>query len=357
MGIKNISLLLSHKCKDSIQKKNLKLYSNKIITIDLSIYLYKYLYNNNDHIEGLTRQILRLYRNGITPLYVFDGIPPKEKDDVIKERYIKKNNYINRKEEIITEIDTLTNNTDKNVENVENAENTETTETINILKKELDKLTRKIISVTHVHVSKCKELFDLFGVPYIVSNGEAESLCAKLCTDKLAHGCISEDTDILANGGNVFIRNFNASSNYINEYSLPKILESLDVNYDQFIDICILCGCDYTTKIKGIGPINAYKYIKKYNNIETIIELINDENNKTFKKYKIPENFDYKKAKELFLDIQDIDTSVYSDSIKLKKPQIDNLITFIKKNSSKLHPKYYKELTSYLFNYYSNTVR
>ena len=247
MGIKNISLLLSQKCKDSMQKKNLKLYCNKIITIDLSIYLYKYLYNNDDHIEGLTRQILRLYRNGITPLYVFDGIPPKEKDDVIKERYIKKNNYINRKEEIITEIDILTNN----------KQDIENTETINNLKKELDKLTRKIISVTHVHVSKCKELFDLFGIPYIVSNGEAESLCAKLCHDKLAHGCISEDTDILANGGDIFIRGFNASSNYITEYSLQKILESLDVDYNQFIDICILCGCDYTTKIKGIGPLNA----------------------------------------------------------------------------------------------------
>ena len=90
MGIKNISLLLSQKCEGSFQKKSLKSYCNRIITIDLSIYLYKYLYNNNDHIEGLTRQILRLYRNGITPLYVFDGVPPKEKDSVIQERYNKK---------------------------------------------------------------------------------------------------------------------------------------------------------------------------------------------------------------------------------------------------------------------------
>ena len=90
MGIKNINLLLSQKCNDSIQKKNLKSYKNKIIAIDLSIYLYKYLYNNNDHIEGLTRQILRLYKNGIKPLYIFDGTPPKEKNDVLKGRSNKK---------------------------------------------------------------------------------------------------------------------------------------------------------------------------------------------------------------------------------------------------------------------------
>ena len=344
MGIKNISLLLSQKCEGSFQKKSLKSYCNRIITIDLSIYLYKYLYNNNDHIEGLTRQILRLYRNGITPLYVFDGVPPKEKDSVIQERYNKKSNYLNRKDELIAEIEQL------NKDSLQNKDN------ITILKKELDKLNKKIISVTSNHISKCKELFDLFGVPYLVSDGEAESLCAKLCSDKIAYGCISEDTDILANGGNIFIRNFNASNNYIIEYSLTKILELLDITYEEFIDICILCGCDYTTKIKGIGPINAYKFIKKYKSIENLIQLINENNDKTLKKYKVPENFNYKKAKHLFLDIKNIDTSQYINNIKLKKPQIENLINFLKKNSSKLHMKYYKELQNCLFGYYSNTV-
>ena len=174
--------------------------------------------------------------------------------------------------------------------------------------------------------------------------------------DKLAHGCISEDTDILANGGNIFIRNFTASNNYINEYSLTSILENLDISYHQFIDICILCGCDYTTKIKGIGPINAYKYIKKYENIENIIDLINSKTDNTFNKYKIPDNFDYKKAKNLFLDIDKIDTDKYIEDIKLK-PQIDSLINFIKKKSSNLNKKYYEEIRNYLFQYYSNFIR
>ena len=345
MGIKNINLLLSQKCNDSIQKKNLKSYKNKIIAIDLSIYLYKYLYNNNDHIEGLTRQILRLYKNGIKPLYIFDGTPPKEKNDVLKGRSNKKNNYISIKEELLRQIEILKNQEDKDINR------------INTIQKEVDKINKKIIYVTSDHINSCKELFNLFGIPYIVSDGEAESLCAKLCMDKLAHGCISEDTDILANGGNIFIRNFTASNNYINEYSLTSILENLDISYHQFIDICILCGCDYTTKIKGIGPINAYKYIKKYENIENIIDLINSKTDNTFNKYKIPDNFDYKKAKNLFLDIDKIDTDKYIEDIKLKKPQIDSLINFIKKKSSNLNKKYYEEIRNYLFQYYSNFIR
>ena len=40
---------------------------------------------------------------------------------------------------------------------------------------------------------------------------------------------------------------------------------------DQFIDICILCGCDYTDSIRGIGPKKAFEFIKRYKNIETLL--------------------------------------------------------------------------------------
>ena len=35
------------------------------------------------------------------------------------------------------------------------------------------------------------------------------------------------------------------------------MLEELQLTRDQFIDLCILCGCDYTDKIPGIGPVRA----------------------------------------------------------------------------------------------------
>ena len=44
------------------------------------------------------------------------------------------------------------------------------------------------------------------------------------------------------------------------------------MNMDQFIDFCILCGCDYTCKIHRLGFTTAYKSLKKYENIEEIIE-------------------------------------------------------------------------------------
>lgn len=39
----------------------------------------------------------------------------------------------------------------------------------------------------------------------------------------------------------------------------------------QFIDLCILCGCDYCESIRGIGPVRALQYVQQYKSIEEII--------------------------------------------------------------------------------------
>lgn len=65
---------------------------------------------------------------------------------------------------------------------------------------------------------------------------------------------------------------------------------------DQFIDFCILCGCDYTTKIKYIGPIKAYKMMKEEGSIEGVIsKIVNDE--KLRKKHICPDYFNYLRAR------------------------------------------------------------
>ena len=60
MGIKNLKIILTQKCSNAINTRKIDCYRGMKIGIDLSIFLYKYLYNNDDHIEGLTRLLLRL---------------------------------------------------------------------------------------------------------------------------------------------------------------------------------------------------------------------------------------------------------------------------------------------------------
>jgi flap endonuclease-1 len=43
------------------------------------------------------------------------------------------------------------------------------------------------------------------------------------------------------------------------------------MTHEEFVDLCILCGSDYTNTISGIGPVKAYKYIQECKNIEKVI--------------------------------------------------------------------------------------
>merc|ERR1712146_156125 len=55
------------------------------------------------------------------------------------------------------------------------------------------------------------------------------------------------------------------------EINLAKVLEGLEMTMDEFIDFCILCGCDYCDSIRGIGPKTALNLVKKHKTLEKIV--------------------------------------------------------------------------------------
>ena len=52
------------------------------------------------------------------------------------------------------------------------------------------------------------------------------------------------------------------------EINRERVMADLGLTEDEFIDMCILCGCDYASKIEGVGPVKAYKFIKEFSSIE-----------------------------------------------------------------------------------------
>jgi flap endonuclease-1 len=343
MGIKSLSTILNNFSKNSIKNVTLDNFKGKVISIDTSIYLYKFLYNNSDFIDGFTRQILRLLKNGITPLYIFDGKPPKEKKEVLNERKERKEYLLKKKtllEGMLKGDMSGQDGMEKYMMNVVDM----TPEEIN---KELKKVQKKIIYVTGDDIDKAKKLFEHFGIPYIDADGEAETYCAVLTKNGFTSGCITEDTDYLACGGNNFIRSFNSSTNNIVLYKIKEVLSDLELSYDQFIDMCILCGCDYTNKIVGIGAIKAYKFIKNFGTIEGVIESIKDKDS-----YKVPEDFDYITARRLLKCENTFDLSgVKKEEFKVKMTDEQMLINYIKFSSPTLKKKYYVEITKCLKKY------
>lgn len=60
----------------------------------------------------------------------------------------------------------------------------------------------------------------------------------------------------------------------IQEFHFSRILQEMNLSRQQFIDLCILLGCDYCGTIKGIGPKKAIDLIKQHGSIEKILDNI-----------------------------------------------------------------------------------
>jgi flap endonuclease-1 len=67
-------------------------------------------------------------------------------------------------------------------------------------------------------------------------------------------------------------------------------MNKLKLSNESFIDMCILCGCDFCPPFPKITHEKAFNIIKKYNNIENFINTCSY----------VPIEFKFKEAREVF---------------------------------------------------------
>lgn len=214
---------------------------------------------------------IRLLENGIKPVYVFDGKPPDLKSDELNKR-------AERREEAQKQFEKATEAGDE---------------------ADMDKFSRRLVRVTKEHAAECKDLLKLMGVPYIDAPCEAEAQCAAMVKSGKVYATATEDMDALTFGSKILLRHLTSSQAKklpVKEYNYDKILNGFQLNEQEFIDLCILLGCDYCESIKGIGPKRAIELINQHRNIEKILQNIDT------KKYTIPDNWNYEEARKLFVN-------------------------------------------------------
>ncbi|KAG6499298.1 hypothetical protein ZIOFF_039055 [Zingiber officinale] len=118
----------------------------------------------------------------------------------------------------------------------------------------IEKYSKRTVKVTKQHNEDCKRLLRLMGVPTIKAPCEAEAQSAALCKSDKVFAVASENMDTLTFGVPRFLHHLmDPSSKKISvmEFDVSKVLEELRLTMDQFIDLCILSGCDYCDNIKG----------------------------------------------------------------------------------------------------------
>jgi flap endonuclease-1 len=326
MGIQGLKKILKKNAEKSLKEVDITFLNGSKIAIDSSILLYKYRYihsSNDFHIIGFNSLINELKSFNITPVFVFDGKPPEAKQDTlnkrieIKTKLNEKINVLIKKKDLIL-INESNNNllnliNEEYIDDSENLENPESKSImeINEINKELQKLQKNNLIITKKHSEEVIVLLESLDINYIKAIGEAEEYCSFLQKNGFVDYVLTEDTDSLTFGATKVLFNIPKTRNKFLLIELNLVLSELKISYEQFIDFCILCGCDYTCTIPKVGPVTALKLIKEYGNIEAIINL---------NTYNVPDNFNYLVARELFIKNTEYSKQNINFNKKNKKP-------------------------------------
>lgn len=313
MGIKSLFQVINENAPDAIKTGEIKNQFGRKVAIDASMSIYSFLIavrsdgqqlmnetgETTSHLMGMFYRTLRMVDNGIKPLYVFDGAPPKLKSGELAKRFQRKSEAQQAHEE---------------------AKETGTAE-------DVEKFSRRTVRVTREHNAECQRLLQLMGIPYIIAPTEAEAQCAVLARAGKVYAAASEDMDTLTFDSPVLLRHLTFSEQRkepILEIHLDKVLEGLEMDRTQFIDLCILLGCDYLDPIKGVGPSTALKLIREHKNLEGVVDTLSKSS-----KYTIPEDWPYVDARLLFLepDVRSADDP--ECDFKWDAPDVDGLIKFL----------------------------
>lgn len=276
MGIRALNKFLQAKCKSSIKSIPLSELSGKKIAVDISIYLYKYI-SENALLENLYLMISLFRTNNITPIFIFDGKPPVEKNETIATR--KKNKTDAREEyyrlKVLVESMKTGTDADTDTELDEQKQKQKEYE-INDMSQAMEQLKKKFVSIKYDDIQNVKTLLQAYGVTYFEAPGEADILCAKLVTNNLVYACLSEDTDMFVYGCGRVLRYLSLTLSNVVIYDLNDILKTLNVSMDVFKKICILYGCDYINESfveNNMNIFHAFQLFKKYRDAGDAIDF------------------------------------------------------------------------------------
>ncbi|KAI6014825.1 PIN domain-like protein [Pisolithus microcarpus] len=331
MGIKGLTALISEHAPKAIIEHDIKTLFGRKVAIDASMSIYQFLIavrqkdgelltndagETTSHLMGFFYRTIRIAENGIKPAYIFDGRPPELKAGVLSKR-------LERREEAKAD--------------GEEAKETGTAE-------DVDRFTRRTVKVTREHNEECQKLLRLMGIPVVIAPSEAEAQCAELARGGKVYAAGSEDMDTLTFNTPILFRHLTfseAKKAPISEIQLEKVLEGLQMNMSEFIDLCILLGCDYLEPIRGVGPKNALKLIREFGGLKGVVEHLREKQaereekdadaEEGAKKKKggihIPEDWPWEDAKKLFESPDVIPASEVE--LEWKNPDIEGLVQFL----------------------------
>ncbi len=242
----------------------------KSLAVDANNYLYQFLSlirtrdgtplkdtqgNVTSHLAGLMFRSTRLIHDfNIDLVFVFDGKPPKLKEEEIKKRRTQREKAVQEWEQALKAHDYA-----------------------KAFSKAImtSKLTKSMIEDT-------KKLLSLLGIPFVQAPSEAEAQTAYMAMQGKVWAASSKDYDSILFGAPKLLRFLTIHGK---EYlpskgttrplkpeliTLNQLFAHHNITRRQLIDMAILIGTDFNKGVKGVGPKTALKLIKQFGKIENL---------------------------------------------------------------------------------------
>lgn len=296
MGIKNMSQFL--KKYDVMETLHISSLKYTKLGIDTPLYLFKFKGitdpSSNDWLGCFATFVAFLRKHDIHPIFIFEGKAPPEKAPIQEERKQQRQKVtdktttleedLNKYESdgtisklLLETMEKLKHKNNKSLLTKKTLIKSKLFINVDIIRDEIKRRKQFDITITVEDINHLKELFNLMGVNWIQSKGEAETDCVSLFYDDVIDYILSEDTDVLAyfNPKNEdkelkVITNLNTGNLTFTQISKTRLLETLNLTSFSFRDFCIMCGTDYNKNIPRVGIETSYKFINKYYKIEHV---------------------------------------------------------------------------------------
>ena len=285
MGIKSLSQFLKKSHPELFKPIHISEFAYKKVAIDISLYLcnYKALYGDGGWLSAFVRLVACLRENEIHPIFIYDGGFPAEKKNEQKERADSREKMEDRVSTLEEAIDKFENTGEldqclldfqkkRKIQPLKSLLSSGETVNIKGISYMVEKMRKQLFHISKEDFETTKKLFKILDVPYIDAPLEAETTCADLAKMGKVDAVLSEDTDLLAYGAPIFLSKINTSEGTCIRIDYDELLESMEMDSEQFLDFCIMCGTDYNKNIFKVGPAKSYSLIKKYGSIEGVAE-------------------------------------------------------------------------------------
>ena len=279
MGIQSLLPLI----KPALQQVSLSEFKGKRVGVDGNIWIHRGLFTcavdlacgeePDAYIKYCSNCARLLLDHGITPLVVFDGRALAAKGDTSAKRNEGRQQA---RSEMDGHLEALR---ELELQRESRPHDKQLEYDMAAIRQKMERAAQSAVKVTQQMVERVMGALRLLGVAVLRAPNEADAQLAFLARHRKVDAVLTEDSDLVAYACPCVLVKLDRHAGTVQRLlwddlgtvtvsgsgSLKGLTESM------FLELCILCGCDYLDNIKGVGPKTALKLMLKLKDGKRVI--------------------------------------------------------------------------------------